>query len=60
VFHSVALLGLLGIIEKVKSANQIAGDAADTFKPDSGPCQSFAFGDGGFCFGMYHKGLRFG
>ena len=60
VLHSVAFLGLFGIIEKVKRANQIAGDAADTFKLDPGPCQDFSVRDARICLRVYHRGLQFG
>ena len=33
--HTIPLLGALAVVEAVNRAHQIAGDAADTFKPDA-------------------------
>ena len=52
VFYPVAFLRLLGVVEEVKRADQIAGDAADAFEPDSGPGQDFAGTDFGSCLAV--------
>ena len=56
-FDSVAFLRALAIVEKIKRTNKIAGDAADTFKPDPGSCQNLSMADFGSRLKMYHRSL---
>ena len=55
--YAVVFFCTLCVIEHVKRTNKIAGDAADTFKPDPGSCQNLSMADFGSRLKMYHRSL---